>query len=338
MNHSVSAANTARRCWRLYYYKYVLGYESIHRAPWLEFGTKVDELLEVVDNSNIHHAITLIPTKFQDEYDQADVEFLLRLWHAQYGSDPLPPIPVNYQKGNQVGFKLSFNGNDVTGLVRLNVTGYIDKVTLVGNEPAVWEGKTTSESVSPTPSNPFWNKWDMDPQIEGYCWALSQILDRPVNWVWVQAIRSPSVAANACFSRTHTVKGQEDVPYSIAQYKARQWAVLEKGPAKPLIHRKRFYVSDERKDLWITEHAQNFQEVQSRLIAQRNLEERGLGPEFAWPRNPGGCPQFGGCLFWDVCTGKTTIEASGKFVKKERYANQSQNQLTENDNPLRLVG
>lgn len=338
MNHSVSAANTARRCWRLYYYKYVLGYESIFKAPWLEFGTKIDELLEVVDNSNIHHALTLIPQKFENEYDQADVEFLLRLWHKQYGADPLPPIPVNYKKGNQLGFKLAFNGNIVTGAVSLNVTGYIDKVTLVGNDPAVWEGKTTSDSVAPTPSNPFWFKWPLDPQIQGYCWALSQILNRPVNWVWVQAIRSPSVAANAVFARSHTVKGVEDTPYSIAQYRARQWAALEKGLAKPLIHRKRIYVTDEAKELWITEHAQNAQEVQARLERQADLKERGLGPELAWPRNPGGCPQYGGCHFWEICTGQTTIEASGKFVKKEKYVNQSQNQLTQDNPPLRLVG
>lgn len=323
MNHSVSAANTFRRCSRLYFYKYVQGWESIHRAPWLEFGTKMDNLLEILDNSNLSNAIANIPSRFEDPFDQADVEFLLRLWHKQYGADPLPPIPVNLQKGNQLGFKLTFNGNQVTGLVNLNISGYIDKVTLVGNEPAIWEGKTTSENITPTPSNPYWKKWDMDPQIEGYCWALSQVLKRPVNWVWVQAIRSPSVAANACFSRTHTVKGVEDVPYSLDQYRARLWAVLEKGPAKTLIHRKRLYITDERKELWVTEHTQSWQDIQNKLIKQAELVEQGLPPELAWPRNPHGCPMYGGCLFWEPCIGETTIEASGNFVKKDRYANQS---------------
>jgi hypothetical protein len=338
MNHSVSAANTMRRCSRLYFYKYIQGWESVHKAPWLEFGTKIDNLLEILDNSNLSNALANIPSRFADPFDQADVEFLLRLWHKQYGADPLPPIPVNYKKGNQVGFKLPFQGNIVTGLVSLNISGYIDKVTLVGNDPAIWEGKTTSENIAPTPSNPYWLKLNMDPQIEGYCWALSQILNRPVNWVWYQAIRSPSVAANACFARTHTVKGVEDVPYSLEQYKARQWAVLEKGPAKPLVHRKRLYVTDERKELWLTEHVQNWQEIQAKKACQRDLEERGLGPELAWPRNPGGCPQFGGCHFWDICTGVTTVEASGKFIKREKYADQSENQLPEIDTPLRLVG
>lgn len=322
MNHSVSAANTFRRCSRLYFYKYVQGWESVHKASWLEFGTKIDNLLEILDNSNLYNALAKVPSFFENPYDQADVEFLLRLWHKQYGEDPLPPIPVNYKPGNQVGFKLNFNGNLVTGLVNLNISGYIDKVTLVGNEPAVWEGKTTTDNINPTAKNPYWEKLAMDPQIEGYCWALSQILNRPVNWVWYQAIRSPSVAANACFARTHTVKGVEDVPYSLEQYKARQWAVLDKGPAKTLVHRKRLYITDERKELWVTEHTQSWQDIQNKLIKQAELVEQGLPPELAWPRNPHGCPMFGGCHFWDPCTGQTTIEASGNFVKRDRNANQ----------------
>lgn len=336
MNHSVSGANCYRRCNRLYYYHYVLGWQSIHRAPWLEFGTKIDKLLEVIDNSNLYHGLTRISEHFQDPYDQADVEFLLRLWHKQYGADPLPPIPVRGKPGNQVGFKLNWNGNLVTGLVNVNVTGYIDKVTLVGNDPAIWEGKTTSENINPTPSNPYWNKLDMDPQIEGYCWALSHVLNRPVNYVWYQAIRSPSVAANACFARTHVVKGEE-VPYSIQQYKARQFAVLEKGPVKTLVHRKRVHVSDERKELWITEHAQSFQDIQEKLAKGNALAQGGLPPELAWPRNPGGCQMFGGCHFWDVCTGKTTIEASGKFVKKENYAYQSEKQFPALESEVRAI-
>lgn len=314
MNHSISAANTFRRCNRLFFYKYVQGWESILKAPWLEFGSHIDLLLEVMDTSNLENAVQASIALFPNPYDQLDVELILRLWQKQYGSDPLPPYDFNGQKGSQFGFKKEFLGNEVTGLINMNISGYIDKVTLVGNDLAVWEGKTTSESID-SRSN-YWSRLELDPQIACYVWALSEIAGKPVNWVWYQVIRKPNPTTNAVFKRTHTVDGV-DVSYTIEEYKKRLWKLLKEEPARPIIVRRKLYISEERKAEWVTEHGQSFMEIQARRAHQKQLDEKGIPPQYAWPRNHLGCDMYGGCLFWDVCIGKTTVEASGKFIKRE---------------------
>jgi hypothetical protein len=313
--HSISAANTYRQCPRLYYNRYVLGWEDTGEASWLSFGSKVDRLLEVLDKSNLQRAIEAIPGEFSDPFDQIDMKMLLSLWQAQYGSEMLPPVDLHGQEGNQYAFYVPFHGNDVTGMLHMTVSGKIDKVTIIDGEIGVFEGKTTSQPIDGSSS--YWKKLKMDPQIRCYVWGLSKELGQPVSWVWYQVIRRPSEAANPAFARTHVVKGVV-VPYTLEEYEKRVMSILENPPKKALIARKKLRISDESKDLFITEHAQTYLEIQSKKERQRVLEEAGASPELAWPRNQFGCDMFGGCSFWECCIGETTIEASGKFKRRER--------------------
>ncbi len=318
ISHSVSAANTYRRCPRLYYHTYVEGWEPRFKSSWLDFGTKIDELLEMLDTSNLELAIQAVQDKFADPFQQAEVETILRLWAKQYAQDPLPPYSVNRKPGNQYGFRLNWYGNIISGHVNLTVSGYIDKVTIIAGDVGFMEGKTTKDPIDP--KSDYWEKLAIDPQIACYAWALSKELGRPVNHCWYQVVRRPSPAANAAFKRTYERGGVEHT-YTLEEYRERLSKLLIKEPKKALIARKRLYITDERKELFITEHAQSHSEILGRKEGQRILEEAGSPGIFAWPRNHFGCPLFGGCSFWDVCTGKTTIEASGKFQKRIKNAN-----------------
>lgn len=316
ISHSVSAANTFRRCPRLYYYQYVEGIESIYRSPWLTFGTYIDELLEVLDKSNLELALQAVETKFNDPFEQAEVKILLRLWAKQYASNPLPPYTLRNKPGNQYGFHINWYGNAVTGHVNITVSGYIDKVTIIAGDVGFMEGKTTRDPIDPR--SDYWTKLEMDPQIACYAWALSKELGRPVNHCWYQVVRRPSPQANTAFKRSYVVKGLE-IPYTLEEYQDNLEKLLIREPKKALVARKRLYITDERKELFITEHAQTHSEILGRKAGQKLLEEAGSPGIFAWPRNHFGCPLYGGCSFWDVCTGKTTVEASGKFQKRIRH-------------------
>lgn len=315
ISHSVSAANTYRRCPRLYYYTYVEGWESRFTQPWLSFGTHIDQLLEILDKSNLELALQAIPERFTNPFDAAEVAVILRLWAKQYADAPLPPYTLNNKPGNQFGFRINWYGNAVTGHVNLTVSGYIDKVTIIAGDVGFMEGKTSRDPIDPR--SDYWTKLEMDPQIACYAWALSKELGRPVNHCWYQVVRRPSPQANAAFKRTYTVKG-EDVPYTLEEYTERLESLLIKEPKKALIARKRIYITDERKEQFITEHAQTHTEILGRKEGQKLLEEAGSPGMFAWARNHFGCPLYGGCHFWDVCTGKTTVETSGKFQKRIR--------------------
>lgn len=317
ISHSVSAANTVRRCPRLYYYNYVENWTETRKSPWLEFGTKIDELLEVLDTSNLILALGAIPDKFPDPFDQADVETLLKLWDKQFSQDPLPPHQIGHKPGNQYGFRLNFFGNVVTGHVNLTVSGYIDKVTIIAGDVGFQEGKTSKDPIDPR--SEYWEKLQIDPQIACYAWALSKELGRPVNWCWYQVIRRPSSTANAAFTRSY-VRNEQVIPYTLEEYRNRLDLLLIKSPKKALVARKKLYISDERKELFITEHAQTHAQIQFMRDKQRELEDGGTPGILAWPRNHYGCPMYGGCSFWDVCTGKTSVENSGKFQKRIRNA------------------
>lgn len=309
--HSISSANTYRQCPRLYYNRYVLGYEELGEPSWLTFGSKVDRLLEVLDNSNLEAAIAAIPNEFSDPFDQADIEILLCLWQKQYGvSTPLKPLDLNGKPGSQYPVYVPFCGNDVTGMLSMTVSGRIDKVTVIEGEVGVFEGKTTGKAIEP--NSIYWKKLDMDPQIAAYTWGLSKELGKPVNWVWYQVIRRPNYAANTNFKRTYTRKGVE-YAFTLAEYRARLETILQGDNEKTLIARKKIFIGEARKEEWITEHAQTYQEIQAKRQRSVELVEAGHNPELAWPRNHLGCDMYGGCPFWECCIGKTTIEGSGKF-------------------------
>ena len=316
--HSISAANTYRQCGRLYYNRYVLGWTEAAEQPWLKFGTCIDNLLEVLDTSNLQQALQAIPDFFPDAYDQLDAKVLLTLFQAKYGHDELPPVDLHGKPGNQYPFYVNYNGNEVTGLISMTISGKIDKVTLIDGEIGVMEGKTTAQPV--TESSAYWKKLEMDPQIACYVWGLSKELGKPVNWVWYQVIRRPSSTANPLFARTRVSKGVV-TPFTLAEYEARVMQLIhnpENLENKPLMARRKLYISEDRKALWVTEHAQTWQEIQERKGRQALLVEQGLPGELAWPRNHLGCESYGGCPFWDVCIGKTTIEGSNKFTKRNK--------------------
>jgi hypothetical protein len=311
--HSISAANTYRQCARLYYNRYILGYQEAGEASWLKFGTQMDKLLEIQDNSNLEYALKHIPDLFPDEFEQINVEVLLRLYAKEFGSESLKPVDLNGKPGNQFAFYLNFQGNPVTGMLNMTISGKIDKVTVIDGEIGVMEGKTTGDSV--TPSSEYWKRLEMDPQITCYVWGLSKELGRPVNWVIYQVIRRPTDAANPAFKRTYTSQGAI-CQYTLEEYRARVFDLLKHPPTKPLMARRKLFIPEERKELWVTEHAQTWQEIQERKWKQVSFEEKQLPPEYAWPRNHLGCDKYGGCPFWECCIGKTTIEQSNKFVKR----------------------
>lgn len=283
-------------------------------APWLKFGTKLDKLLEIMDLGNLQQALQAVTGMFNDPFDQVDVEVLLRLYNKEFGSDPLPPIDLFGKPGNQYPFYINYQGNPITGLLSMTVSGKLDKVTIIEGEIGVFEGKTTKQAIGPKAT--YWKKLDMDPQIAAYVWGLSKELGKPVNWVWYQVLRRPTPEANTAFKRTRTLKGIL-TPFSLDEYKERVFDLLEKPlDDKPMVARKKLFISEDRKEEWVTEHALNWQEIQAKKEKQALLEQQGLPPEFAWPRNHLGCDMYGGCPFWDSCIGKGSIEGSNRFVKR----------------------
>lgn len=312
MNLSVSSANAMRRCPRYYFYAKVLRLEDGFKRRWLSFGTAVDRALGVLDYDGLEVAVKALSEHLDDPYDLVDAEAVLRLWDREIkGSKrylPYEKLPAD-KPACQYPVEVGFQGNSITGLVNVTVTGFIDKVTLINDSVGPFEGKTTAEPIET--GSKFWSRWMLDPQIRCYVWALSQELGFPVNWCVVQAIRRPSTKLGVAFDR----KDKEGNPRPLEEYRQRvmNWMA---DPAKTVVAQKKLYIPEEEKNLWITEHTQIHQMVTERKGAQSDLESQGIASELAWPRNHYGCDLYGGCPYLDLCTGKKSSNDPA-FRRKE---------------------
>lgn len=316
MNFSISAANAYRRCPRHFYFKYVQRVEAAEKAPWLAKGLGVDRLLEVLDDHGIEASVAAIPLHFSDPYDALDAEFILRLWEQTYGKqNRLRPQPVGDKGGSQFEFVHTFNGNMVTGLVNVNIRGFLDKVVLIEDDMGVFEGKTTSEPIEP--SSHYWDRLALEPQAKGYCWALARTLGRPVNKVIWQVIRKPSKTVYKDFARVN----RDGQPIPIEEYgeKLRRLMVDPSPIGKTMIARKKLYISNEEQEIWATEHAQVYTAATDSVRLGEKLEDAGKDSELAFPKNHLGCELYGGCEYHPVCTGKASIHGP-KYKLKEHMA------------------
>jgi len=67
--------------------------------------------------------------------------------------------------------------------IHVNYTGKIDMIVEQDGALAVVDHKTTSIEGST-----FWSQFNLSPQMIGYCWAASQLLDRPVRSAIIDAL------------------------------------------------------------------------------------------------------------------------------------------------------
>lgn len=314
----MSEANDFKACPRLYYYKHVQGWEQINKPSWLAKGSAYDKLLENWDVVGFDEALKTIPELFQNPFEAVDAEHILRLYDEKFKDAPLRPVTFDNRAGNQLGFGVDFGGNEVTGPVELRFTGYLDKLTSQEGELEVVERKTTSDEIeekrkakdsgSIEPASPFWDKWSMDPQTKGYVWYLRSVGGK-AGWVTVEVIRKLSTTVNKVFKKD----------CSIDEYRARVMAHVEK---KTIVARHRFFVSEDESAEFIVDHANTLQDVNCCKARQAEIEGKGFDGQYAWTKNQDSCGNYGGCPHKSVCLGNTTHEASGDFMKSEKWTKQ----------------
>lgn len=312
---SVSEANDFKACPRLYYYKHIQGWELINKPSWLSKGSAYDKLLENWDILGFEEALKTISELFSNAFDAVDAEYILRIYNDKFKDKPLRPVTFDNKAGNQLGFGIDFQGNEVTGPVEVRVTGYLDKLTSTEGELEVVERKTTSDEIeekrkakdsgSIEPASPFWDKWDMDPQTKNYVWYL-RIMGGRAGWVTVEAVRKPSATVNKVFKRD----------CSVEEYRARVFAHEEK---KTLVARHRFFVSEDESEEFIVDHINTLHMINGCKVRQVEVESAGYEGQYAWTKNQDSCVNYGGCPHKDVCKGATTHELSGRFVKSEKW-------------------
>ena len=313
MELSINKANTFRRCQRLYYYHYVKGYRSIKEAPWLTKGKNIELLKSLLRFSNIEYVVDRIKEKIEDPYDQVDYEYILRSYDAEY--EMLQPVRVNNVTGEQFYFDLPLESEAGLFPKGANFHGYIDNISTYDGQIVIVEEKTTSDPINPTSA--YWKRLDLDPQITGYAWALSNVLGEKVTKVVYEVTRKPSPKISAAFNRTKQVK-KTAIPIPIEEYREKVLNLLIDPPKQSVHARRLIHISIPRALEWKEEHGLIYKQILEAKKMEENLLNKGeYDPCLAYPRNQFSCDMYGGCPFRDVCANKKTVEETGLFYRKE---------------------
>jgi len=332
-------------CHRKYKFSYVDMYKRARTSDALTFGTAFHSMMEVYwlkainepNKSDIRIAddIIAIVEKYEIDNDNAfTAKTLLALFDgyvAKYLDDDRNRFACvsveQYFKTDLLNPET--NGKSKTFSLAGKIDGIIaDKST---GEILILEHKTTSEDIDPT-SN-YWMKLPIDGQVSGYylgAKSLGYIAEaclydvirkptiRPSNSVPVLDENGLKVVVDAdgnrVFKKDGTPRQSEDTKNGFYMQKreetADEWferlsADIASNPDKYFqrmdIARSETDLQDYVFDMW--------------SLSKELIEAENTGH---FSRNPNNCSNYGGCEFFDVCTGCASLDDEILFVKKEK--------------------
>jgi len=306
IKYSPSRQKKFNLCKRWYYLNYVQGWRETVKAPWLIWGTQIDELLGIYDTEGLDKCLDSIKDYFSDPYDTINVKHLLMHYGRKYDSLKLSPIDFLGQKGNQFKFDTSLRPNHLN--YSLQITGYIDKVIEHEKKLAFVERKTTSQSITLTQFSEYWKGIKSDKQIIEYSYALSELFQEEVNKCFYEVLRKPTKSINKCFDKEKIAI--EDYEEGVAKY--------FEEPKKDMFIRKAFWITQEMRDEWLMDLIADDKIHTAMELEQKELECNGWNGQYAWPRNQFSCGAFGGCPFFEYCEGNAELKQMSNIYQKGR--------------------
>ena len=309
-----SSLKCYRRCQRLYYLRYMLGYRAavedealrigslIHlgREAWFNgiiAGLRGDELLAF--------ALAAMAGE-SDPFDRARAEALMIGYHARWEGEALEILAV------EVEFRAPMI-NPATGKESRTWTlgGKLDGIVCQDGRKLIDELKSSSEDVSAGSS--YQKRLRMDGQVSMY-FRGAHALGYDVEGCLYDVIGKPALRplkATPIESRKFTKDGklyaaQRDADESPESFKARVMESIAENPEK---YFSRFEVA--RLQTEIDEHAQDIWQTAQSI---RNSILRNV-----WPRNPDSCQMYNrDCTFFGPCTGEASLDDREKFTQVEQ--------------------
>ena len=309
MIYSASRQKTFCRCPRLFYHNYIQGYKQLVKSPWLDFGSHIDDLLSVYDTEGFDKMMEAIPSFFSDHYEIIDVQQLLTYYHEKFGHDPQPPIELDGKPGNQWHFEMTLEAPHIEGC-DIRVQGYIDKVIEMDNWVAFVERKTTSAAINYV--SQYWAGLEIDKQVVGYSWALSKTIGGDVNRCIYEVLRKPASVSSKFLKRKDTKKN----PVPLDEYEDSVKEYFQ-NPTQDMVARRKLWIPPSARNEWAHDLVADDDAIQNMTLNQSTYQKGRIDGRYAWPRNQGACKDYGGCLFYPVCSGETEVDRLQTVFKQE---------------------
>lgn len=302
-----SEIKTFRRCQRLHFYTYILGYRPRHRAAELRMGSLVHVGLEAwwKTAGNLQAALNAVNAGSSDPLELTRARVLIEGYHYRWADEPIVVIDVEKE------FRVPITHPD-TGAVShaAELAGKFDAVCQLGRHMMIPEHKTSSEDI--TDGSVYWVSLRLEAQVSTYLLA-AQALGIDARGVLYDVIGKPGLepkSATPLERRKYTKKGQlyagqRDTDESLEEFEARLRAEIAEYP-------EHYYRRAEivRTDADLREAALDIWDAAESIHAARAAHYH--------PRSPDACRAFGRlCSFFGVCSREERLEEGMKFEKLE---------------------
>lgn len=308
-----SRAEAFRRCPRLHFYGYELGYVRRERAEALVTGTRYHKWLEawwkaLADGLRGDDVLAaaldaLAPTA--NPYEQIRAEVLVHGYHFRWIDEPIDVLGV------EVPFEAPLV-DPITGDVSgWTLGGTIDAICRVAGRVLVVEHKTTSQDFRAGAY--YWQRLTLNPQVSQYLAAGPALGYEIVGCLYDVIGKAPDIApklATPIEARKYTKDGklyavQRDADEEPEVFRARLVEAIQADPGAFFGRAEIVRLGDELEesilDVWQI----------GELISEARERSR-------WPRNPDQCFAFNReCSFFGVCARGESLE-SEVFEKAER--------------------
>lgn len=317
-----SRAQAFRRCPRLHYFAYELGYRRIEKSKELETGSIWHASLEAWWDALMHQqhddALNRMMTALPDmpDYERARAEAVLSGYHCRWIDETIEVL----------GVEVWFSGplvDPITGErhASFDVSGTLDAICRVpsGNVLVV-EHKTSSQDFSVGAY--YWRKLTLNSQVSMYL-SAGPALGLELSGCLYDVIgKAPNLdprLATPEADRKYTKGGdlyarQRDIDEAPEDFKQRVIDAISEDPTKFYgrgeVVRLGSELEDSLLDVWQV----------ADLITEARERSR-------WPRNTDSCFAFNReCEFYAVCTGAEDLENSTLFEKQEDAQHTQENQ------------
>lgn len=302
-----SEIKTFRRCERLHFYTYVLGYRPRSRAAELRFGTLVHAALEAwwKTAGSLPAALEAIASGNADPLERVRARVLVTGYHHRWEAEPITVIGVEQE------FRVPIVHPD-TGATSLayELAGKFDALCQLGRHTYIPEHKTSSEDI--TDGSPYWVSLRLDSQVSTYMLA-GRALGLDVRGVLYDVLGKPGLepkSATPIERRKYTKQGklyaaQRDADESLDEFEDR---LRDEIGDKPEHYYRRAEIV--RTDGELREAALDIWNAAERIHAARVAHYH--------PKSTDACRAFGRlCSFFGVCDKTERLEEGTRFEKVE---------------------
>lgn len=308
LNNSRSA--TFRRCPRLHYFKYELGYETTEKSEALKTGTSWHKALEAWwtclmngSKSKALDAAIEALDPHDSAYERIRAESMITGYHARWVDEPLEVLGVEVPFESPLLDPIT---GEVSGFI---LGGTIDAICRIGDRVFVVEHKTSSQDFSPGAY--YWQKLTLNSQVSQYLSAGSSLGFEFSGCLYDVIGKAPDIKpklATPVADRKYTKDGklyarQRETDEEPEAFRARLIEAITEKPDK-------FYGRAEivRLGEELEESLLDVWQIGELISEARELSR--------WPRNTDACFSFNReCDFFKVCARGEDLKNEELFIQ-----------------------